>query len=143
MDLEACHAGLLVRRTAAGRITVRRRDRSRRNCSMKITFSRRTFLASAAATVPSAFAQRHPGSLYSLLAATGGGPAFSGPWSDSGVIDVSHSPFARIRSVPIRAVEIQEGFWSRRRATNVGTSIPSMLHELVAHRRMTNFQRLA
>jgi hypothetical protein len=110
---------------------------------MKSKLSRRVFLASAAATVPSVLAQPRRGGLLSLLANAGGLAASSEHSSESGVIDVSRSPFAKIRSVPIRAVEIQDGFWSRRRTTNIESSIPSMHDELVSHGRMTNFQRLA
>ena len=45
--------------------------------------------------------------------------------------------------MPVRAVVIQDGFWSRRRNTNLTASIPSMHDELVAHGRMDNFLRLA
>ncbi|MFP5204258.1 MAG: glycoside hydrolase family 127 protein [Acidobacteriota bacterium] len=109
---------------------------------MKTHLSRRTFLASAAMTaVPAALAQAQPklaGALESLGASAAGGSA----WKEAGVIDVSRSRFAKLRSVPVRAVEIREGFWSKRRATNVDSSIPSMHDELVAHGRMNNFLRL-
>ena len=47
-----------------------------------------------------------------------------------------------MKPVPVRAVEIQEGFWSKRRVTNVDSSIPSMHDELVNHGRMDDFLRL-
>ena len=37
---------------------------------------------------------------------------------------------------------INPGFWSKRRQTNVESSIPSMRVELLAHGRMENFLRL-
>lgn len=58
------------------------------------------------------------------------------------MIDVFRSPYAKLHTVPVRAVEIREGFWSKRRSTNVNSSIPSMHDELIAHGRMTNFLRL-
>ena len=73
-------------------------------------------------------------------AAPGGIPAHD--WRDAGVVDTRRSPHAKLHPVPVRAVTIGEGFWSKRRATNVGSSVPSMYDELVAHGRMTNFERL-
>jgi hypothetical protein len=43
--------------------------------------------------------------------------------------------------VPVRAVVIQDGFWSQRRKTNLASSIPTMHDELFAHGRMDNFLR--
>ncbi|GAC1415855.1 MAG: glycoside hydrolase family 127 protein [Acidobacteriaceae bacterium] len=42
----------------------------------------------------------------------------------------------------MRAVVIQDGFWSKRRKTNLVASIPSMHDELLSHGRMDNFLRL-
>ena len=112
---------------------------------MKSHLSRRAFLASAAATaLPAAIAQAQPGLAGALQSLAGAAPPAAGgdSWRDAGVIDVSRSPYAKLRSVPVRAVEIREGFWSKRRATNVDSSIPSMHDELVAHGRMNNFLRL-
>ena len=58
------------------------------------------------------------------------------------MVDFARSPFAKLKPVPVRAVLLQEGFWSRRRTTNVDASIPTMHDELVAHGRMDNFLRL-
>ncbi|MGD0891685.1 MAG: beta-L-arabinofuranosidase domain-containing protein [Terracidiphilus sp.] len=63
-------------------------------------------------------------------------------WKDAGVIDLTRSPFAKLKTVPVRAVVIQEGFWSQRRSTNLASSIPSMHDELLSHGRMDNFLRL-
>lgn len=64
-------------------------------------------------------------------------------WHDQGVLNLTHSPYAKLRNVPVRAVTIQDGFWSKRRKTNVESSIPSMHDELLEHGRMDNFLRLA
>ena len=45
--------------------------------------------------------------------------------------------------MPVRAVVIDDGFWSPRRKTNLMASIPSMHDELLEHGRMDNFLRLA
>jgi uncharacterized protein len=64
------------------------------------------------------------------------------PWQDQGVLNLANSPYAKLRTVPVRAVTIEEGFWSKRRKTNVESSIPSMRVELEEHGRMDNFRRL-
>ncbi|MBV9342779.1 MAG: glycoside hydrolase family 127 protein [Acidobacteria bacterium] len=63
-------------------------------------------------------------------------------WQDQGVLNLANSPYAKLHSVPVRAVTIEEGFWSKRRKTNVERSIPSMRLQLEQHGRMENFRRL-
>jgi DUF1680 family protein len=63
-------------------------------------------------------------------------------WRGKSFIDLSASPYAKLKPVPVSAVVIQEGFWSKRRETNVQSSIPSMHVELIEHGRMDNFLRL-
>jgi DUF1680 family protein len=63
-------------------------------------------------------------------------------WTDAGIIATRNSPYAKLKSVPVRAVTITPGFWSKRRQTNVESSIPSMRVELIDHGRMDNFLRL-
>lgn len=113
---------------------------------MNLPFSRRQFLAlSAASAVPTARAlATNPGNaLFSLLQA-GTSPATVpfASWKNTGVLDLSKSPYARLKTVPVSAVVIEEGFWSKRRTANVGSSIPSMHDELSEHGRMDNFLRL-
>lgn len=64
------------------------------------------------------------------------------PWKDQGVLNLANSPHAKLHGVPVRAVTIEEGFWSKRRQTNVERSIPTMRQELEDHGRMDNFRRL-
>src|ERR1017187_10425221 len=113
---------------------------------MKRRLSRRKFLASAVASiVPTAIAYASPkrGGLLSVLT---GAPEISksqkSDWKNAGVIDLSNSPYAKLKTVPVRAVVIQDGFWSKRRKTNLVSSIPSMHDELLEHGRMDNFLRL-
>ncbi|HEX6802963.1 MAG TPA: beta-L-arabinofuranosidase domain-containing protein [Terriglobales bacterium] len=117
--------------------------------SLRKHLSRRRFLSnvatSAAASVLAgpaiSFAANHPFS---------GGAMFDGAapdanilaWQDQGVINTAKSPYAKLHSVPVRAVSIEEGFWSKRRKTNVERSIPTMHDELEAHGRLDNFRRL-
>ena len=105
------------------------------------SISRRTFLSLAGAT-----AAARP-----LMAATGRWgvddqatpTGWPGPdWRQQGVLNLAHSPYAKLHNVPVRAVTIEEGFWSGRRTTNVESSIPSMHQELLDHGRMDNFLRL-
>jgi len=107
-------------------------------------FSRRAFLASAAAAsiVPAATASPRTLGLLSLFEKTSSGaPGYD--WHDAAVIDLTHSPHAKLHPVPVRAVTITDGFWSKRRTTNVDSSIPSMRDELLQHGRLDNFLRLA
>jgi hypothetical protein len=71
-----------------------------------------------------------------------GTPGWQADWQNQGVLNLAHSPYARLRNVPVRAVNIEDGFWSKRRKTNVASSIPSMHEELLEHGRMDNFLRL-
>src|SRR6266536_5668754 len=70
------------------------------------------------------------------------GAAASLAWQDQGVINTANSPYAKLHSVPVRAVTVEEGFWSKRRKTNIARSIPTMREELEHHGRMDNFRRL-
>ena len=77
---------------------------------MKNPFSRRTFIASAAATkIPPAIAGARQGTA-GLLSMLSGAPrpatSQNENWKDAGVIDLSSSPFAKLKTVPVRAVTI-------------------------------------
>jgi DUF1680 family protein len=113
---------------------------------MKRRLSRRKFIASVAVSmVPSAIAYAHPKAnrLFSFLAdERQTAKPLTGEWKNAGVIDLSNSPHAKLKTVPVRAVVIQDGFWSKRRRTNLVASIPSMHDELLEHGRMDNFLRL-
>jgi DUF1680 family protein len=69
-------------------------------------------------------------------------PTLDPDWADAGIVATRHSPYAKLKPVPVRAVTITPGFWSKRRQTNVESSIPSMRVELIEHGRMDNFLRL-
>ncbi len=64
------------------------------------------------------------------------------PREDQGVLNLANSPYANLHAVPVRAVTIEEGFWAKRRKTNVERSIPTMREQLEQHGRMDNFRRL-
>ncbi len=63
-------------------------------------------------------------------------------WKEQGVENLSKSPYAKLRNIPVHAVTIQSGFWAWRREINVTKSIPSMHDLLEANGRMNNFRRL-
>src|SRR6266702_1282560 len=113
--------------------------------AMKLNLSRRKFIISATSVAPSVFAHAQPmgGGLLSFFANE---PQATKPlksdWKNAGVIDLSNSPYAKLKTVPVRAVTIEDGFWSQRRKTNLSASIPSMHDELLEHGRMDNFLRL-
>ncbi len=113
---------------------------------METGLSRRKFIAAAAASCVApaiAPANLEKGNIFSLLTAGPDATAASGTaWQAAGIADFSRSPFAKLKPVPVRAVTIQDGFWARRRKTNVTASIPTMHNQLVAHGRMDNFLRL-
>jgi DUF1680 family protein len=105
--------------------------------------TRRNFLSTTAGTAAASLLTPHrlTASVRSLaMAADLAAPS---DWKEKGIIDLSHSPYAKLKGVPVSAVTIHEGFWSKRRKTNVQASIPSMYEQLVAHGRMDNFLRLA
>ncbi|HEY6375741.1 MAG TPA: beta-L-arabinofuranosidase domain-containing protein [Edaphobacter sp.] len=93
-----------------------------------------------------AYAQPRRAGLLSMLAAkpeSADSPkANKTDWRRSGVIDLNNSPYAKLKTVPVSAVVIHDGFWSQRRKTNLVASIPSMHDELLQHGRMDNFLRL-
>jgi uncharacterized protein len=120
--------------------------------SKKKVISRREFVSSALSTAAvSGLAGK---SLFAVI--TPGAAAAAKPqeqsaapalldnpsWKDQGVENLSKSPFAKLRDVPVRAVTIQSGFWAARREINVTKSIPSMHDLLEANGRMNNFRRL-
>jgi uncharacterized protein len=63
-------------------------------------------------------------------------------WKDQGVENLAHSPHAKLKNIPVRAVTIENGFWGKRRVINVDRSIPTMHDLLEANGRMDNFRRL-
>src|SRR5271163_1319741 len=63
-------------------------------------------------------------------------------WKDQGIENLSRSPYAKLRNIPVHAVTIESGFWEKRRVINVEKSIPSMHDLLEANGRMNNFRRL-
>jgi uncharacterized protein len=63
----------------------------------------------------------------------------SGP---AGVVDTTDSSYARLMSVPVADVKMEQGFWRPRMEANVKTSIPRLLELLEEHGVVDNFRRL-
>ncbi len=63
-------------------------------------------------------------------------------WKDQGIENLTRSPYAKLKNIPVHAVTIESGFWEKRRVINVEKSIPSMRDLLEANGRMNNFRRL-
>ncbi len=110
---------------------------------MTIPFSRRRFLASTSATVAASAVLNLPRRAEALARFVSGSTATTPDpdWKHKAITDFSRSPHAKLRQVPVSAVNVT-GFWAKRRKTNVESSIPSMHDELLAHGRMDNFLRL-
>lgn len=64
-------------------------------------------------------------------------------WKSQGVLNLKKSPYAKLRTVPPRAVTVGDGLWGTRREINVTKSIPTMHDLLESNGRMNNFRRLA
>jgi uncharacterized protein len=64
------------------------------------------------------------------------------PWNEQGILNLAHSPHAKLQNIPVHAVTLHEGFWQSRRTANLQSSIPSMGKLLEANGRMDNFRRL-
>src|ERR1700756_770857 len=111
----------------------------------KRELSRRTFVSSAlSASALSAFPSTHK-LIPSLFSAEPHAPVpldTTAAPRDQAILNLTHSPHAKLHGVPVHAVTIEPGFWSPRRQTNVDSSIPSMGKLLEVNGRMDNFRRL-
>jgi DUF1680 family protein len=64
------------------------------------------------------------------------------PWREQGLVHTRRSPHARLHDVPVRAVTMDEGFWSGRMRANVERSIPTLLALFEQKGIVDNFRRL-
>jgi DUF1680 family protein len=110
--------------------------------NVKHNVSRRQFVSTMASSAAASYLASPGLSLAFRGAAAGTAEAPLLPWREQGVLNLASSPYAKLHSVPVRAVTIEEGFWSKRRKTNVERSIPTMREQLEQHGRMDNFRRL-
>jgi DUF1680 family protein len=68
--------------------------------------------------------------------------ACAADWRDQGIIHVDQSPYAKLHSVPVRAVTMGEGFWTPRRKVIFERSIPGSLTLIEQAGVVDNFRRL-
>ncbi len=59
------------------------------------------------------------------------------------LVDTIHSPYARLRPVPISDIQLDEGFWARWMAQNREVTLPSQYRLLESTGRLSNFRRAA
>ena len=59
------------------------------------------------------------------------------------IVDTSHSPYARLRPVPLTAVTLGDSFWSPRLRINREVTLPSQYRQLEETGRIYNFRRAA
>ena len=64
-------------------------------------------------------------------------------WKSEGVIYLDHSLNARLHTVPISAVRVDDGFWAARRKVTTERSLPTLLDLLEEHGVFDNFRRLS
>lgn len=62
---------------------------------------------------------------------------------DQGILNLVHSPRAKMQDIPVHALKMGDGFWASRMQVNVEKSIPTMLDLLEQHGVMDNFRRLS
>jgi DUF1680 family protein len=64
------------------------------------------------------------------------------PSKEAGVVSTTNSPFCRLRPVPIRAVQMHEGFWKPRIDKNATIGLRRQMEQLREHGVVDNFLRL-
>ncbi|HZP84127.1 MAG TPA: beta-L-arabinofuranosidase domain-containing protein, partial [Chthonomonadaceae bacterium] len=57
------------------------------------------------------------------------------------VVDMSNSPYAVLRPVPLSAVQLQDAFWEPRRVINREVTLPTQLRQCEETGRIDNFRR--
>jgi DUF1680 family protein len=112
----------------------------------KGSFTRREFVSAAVSTAAiSSLSSRRS---FAKVIGAGGSPQTQVPltdspnWKDQAVENLSKSPHAKLRNIPVHAVTITGNFWATRREISATKSIPSMHDLLESNGRMNNFRRL-
>ena len=106
---------------------------------MPARITRRRFVSNA---ISAAALSAIPSGSQRFLAQKSNATTLGTPWNEQGVLNLTRSPYAKLRNVPVHAVTIEAGFWASRRKANVEHSIPSMGALLEVNGRMDNFRRL-
>ncbi len=63
-------------------------------------------------------------------------------WRDEGVIELSKTPGAKLKPVPVRAVTLGAGFWKERQKATLETSLPTLYALMEENGWYDNFRRL-
>ena len=84
----------------------------------------------------------HPVAVVVMLGMAAAGRAAEPAWRSQGILHVEDSPHAKLKSVPVSAVRMGEGFWAPRLRVNVERSLPTLLQLLEEHGVVDNFRRL-
>lgn len=79
--------------------------------------------------------------LLPLAALAAAAPA-AAPWKDQAVINLAHTPNAKLQPIPVRAVTLTEGFWRQRQKVTAETSLPTLYALLEENGYIDNFRRL-
>ena len=58
-------------------------------------------------------------------------------------VDTSHSPYAKLRPVPLDAVTLSDSFWAPRLRTVRDVTLPTQLAQIEQTGRLNNFRRAA
>jgi len=64
-------------------------------------------------------------------------------WREGGVINLGKSPYAKLHTIPVRAVTISDGFWAQRRRVALEKSIPAARQLLESNGYIDNFRRIS
>ncbi|GAB4579199.1 MAG: glycoside hydrolase family 127 protein [Anaerolineales bacterium] len=59
------------------------------------------------------------------------------------IVDTTHSPYAKLRPIPLHAVTLTDAFWAPRLQTLLATTLPTQLTHLEQTGRLDNFRRAA
>ena len=102
-----------------------------------LTRRRFTFAASA-----SAVAAMLPSSAWSLEVDGGSGTIVTQKKRPIYAMDLSRSPHAKLRTLPLTAVVVSDGFWGQRIAAGRVGCLPEVEQQEVANGRVLNFQRM-
>jgi DUF1680 family protein len=88
--------------------------------------------------VASPIARHHPGKVLAGFAMTArANVGFAAP------VDLTRSPYARLRPLPVSAVRLEGEFWGARLQRNVAVALPSQWEQLEASGVLDNFRRVA
>ena len=63
--------------------------------------------------------------------------------NEAGIVDTRGGEHFRLQTIPIRAIEMREGFWQPRMLANVREGMTTFLREMEEHGVVDNFRRIS